>query len=205
MRHANHGDAQAAVQPPDALGGVDCPEAGPHGRVGALCALVRGQHARLDDPDRVRQDGRGGAGEGAGDEVVGRRGALGAAGEREQVLEAGFEEEEGGPAEGVAGEVRDEAAVERGEWLGAVCEGSQHGDGGEVVRGGAGGAGADCWCFVSRNFFSLLLIVIVLLHASPSCFSSLSSHLVRFVLSILLDVAHTFNGGVGSISARQTR
>lgn len=112
VRHADHGDAQAAVQAPNALGGVDCPEARPHGRVGALCAFIRGQHARLDDPDGIRQDGRGGAAEGAGDEVVGGRGPLGAAGEGEHVLETGFEEEEGGPAEGVAGEVRDEAAVE---------------------------------------------------------------------------------------------
>lgn len=152
VRHANHGDAQAAVQAADALGGVDCPEAGPHGRVGALCALVRGQHARLDDPDGVRQDRRGGAAEGAGDEVVGGGGALGAAGQGEGVLEAGFEEEEGGPAEGVAGEVRDEAAVERGEGVGAVCEGSQHGDGGEVVRGGAGGTCADWRHVVSMSF-----------------------------------------------------
>lgn len=154
MRHADHGDAQAAVQAADALGGVDCAEAGPHGRVGALCALVRGQHARLDDPDRVGEDGRGGAAEGAGDEVVGGSRALGAAGQGEEVLEAGFEEEEGGPAEGVAGKVRHEAAVERGEGVGAVCEGSQHGDGGEVVRGGAGGAGADWWQIVSIESLS---------------------------------------------------
>lgn len=141
---ADHRDAQAAVQATEPFGGVDCAEAGPHGRVGALCALVGGEHARLDDPDGVGEEAGGGAAEGAGDEVVGGGGTVGAAGEGEKVFEAGLEEEEGGPAEGVAGEVRGEAAVEGGEGARVAGEGSEHGEHGGVVLGGGGGAGADC-------------------------------------------------------------
>jgi hypothetical protein len=49
---------------------------------------------------------------------------------REAALGEGLEEEEGGPAGGVAEEVGGEAAVEGGEGAVGVREGAQDGDGG---------------------------------------------------------------------------
>ncbi len=114
VRDANERDAQAAVEAQHALGAQDGARAGRHGRVRAVGAVVRGQHARLEHPDRVGEHRRGRAGEGAGDKVVARRGphvGAGAVALGEESLEAGLEEEKGRPAGGVADEVRRQAAV----------------------------------------------------------------------------------------------
>ena len=74
---------------------------------------------------------RGDAGEGRRDEVVARGGLAAGAGARrgEGALEARLEEEEGGPAGGVADEVGRQAAVERGEGPVVCGEGAQERDG----------------------------------------------------------------------------
>lgn len=99
VQDANQRDAQPAVEAQHALGAQDVARAGRHGRVRALRAMVRGQHARLEHPHGVGEHRGGRAGEGAGDKVVARRGAClvvdgGAVALGEKPLEARLEEEE---------------------------------------------------------------------------------------------------------------
>lgn len=102
---ADEGDGQAAVEAPQTLGSVDVPRAGRHGRVRALGGPVAGEHAGLDDPDRVREGGGDDAGDGRGEEVVARGGVGAAAEDGEGSLGARLEEEEGSPGRRVADEV----------------------------------------------------------------------------------------------------
>lgn len=68
----------------------------------------------------------------------------------EGALEAGLEEEEGGPAGGVAEEVRRQAAVEGGERAVGRGEGADEGDGGGGGGGGVGEGAAVDWCGKAR-------------------------------------------------------
>lgn len=114
VRDANQRDAEPPVEAHDALGAEDGARAGRHGRVRAVSAVVRRQHARLEHPHRVCQHRRGRAGEGAGDKVVTGGGAdmlAAAVALCEEPLEAGLEEEKRRPACGVTDEVGRQAAV----------------------------------------------------------------------------------------------
>lgn len=63
----------------------------------------------------------------------------------DESLETGLEEEKGGPAGGVADEVRGQAAVEGGEGLVGLRQTPEDGDGGERCRGVGWAASVDCF------------------------------------------------------------
>ena len=72
MADAEERRQQASIQPPEALVPDDRREAVPHAAVRPRRVAAGRQHARLDDPDRVRQHGGHGAGQARGLEVVDR-------------------------------------------------------------------------------------------------------------------------------------
>lgn len=155
VAHGQHAHPQAPVEPPRALLPQQPHGAGPHARVGAGGGAVRGQHARLEHPDGVGDDlGQPAGGERGDEEVGGGEAPLGAREGLQRAvgvvppevgdapLHARLEEEEGGPAGGVAEEVRREAAVEGGERAVRRGEGADERDGGEG-RGRGDGAAVD--------------------------------------------------------------
>lgn len=139
VNDADQANAQAAVEAAPPLAPQQARGAGPHARVRARGAAVRRYHARLHDPDRVREDLRADA-RGAGrEEVVARRQRCRRAIrrrmrlrlERQQgALGPRLEEEEGRPARRVAQQVRRQPPVQRGDGVRRPGERADQRDGG---------------------------------------------------------------------------
>ena len=135
---------ESPVEPPQTLGSVEPRHAVGGHDVGAGGIARGGQHARLDDPDRIRQDGGGDAGEAGREEVVGGRQGVGrAVGGLDEVFDVAVAHEVEAPAHAVAEHVGHEAAVEiADDGAGIVLASSLAGDlfeDAEAVAGAGGG------------------------------------------------------------------
>lgn len=151
MTDPEQADAQAAVESARTILAPDPSGADPHAGVRADGATIGREHARLEDPDGVGEHLYGGTGGGGADEVVlgcepgaavvvlvtiiddkaPVRGGLRLLERQDGLLAALLEEEERGPAGGVADEVGRQPSVQSGDGLLGLHQAPEHGHGSE--------------------------------------------------------------------------